>query len=121
MPGAELRLLPKFDGPPTEGPPFAASKAALYEEAGAKEGIDCCKKGALESGPNEDGELIEDPKEALNGECEPPLGACDCEPLPNEPNGSDGEIENVDPPKLNDGADWLGNMLWDPYWLAPKA
>lgn len=50
--------------------------------------------------------MIEEPNEALNGECEPLGGACDCdEPLVNEPNGNDGDIENVEPPKLNDGAD----------------
>lgn len=68
MPGDEFKP-PKDDGPPTEaGPPLAASKAALQEDAGANEGIDCCKNGALESGPNDDGELIEEPNEALKGE-----------------------------------------------------
>lgn len=101
----EAGPIPPNEGPLLRfGPLFAASKAALYEEAGANDGIEFCKKGALESGPNEDGEFIEDPNEALNGEWEP-LGPCDCEPPLNEPNGNDGEMENVEPPKLNDGAD----------------
>jgi hypothetical protein len=49
-------------------PPLAASKAALYDEAGANEGIDCDKNGLLDRGPNDGGELIEEPNEALNGE-----------------------------------------------------
>lgn len=76
--------------------------------------MDCCKNGELESGPKDDGEFIDDPNEALNGECDP-LGACDCELLGSEPNGSDGEMENVEPPKENDGLDWLGKRLCDPY------
>lgn len=73
--------------------------------------------GPLESGPNDDGELIEEPNEALNGECEAPEACC-CEGPDMEPNGNDGEIENVDPPKLKDGADWLGKRFCCPCWLA---
>lgn len=87
--------------------------------AGANDGMDCGKNGALDSGPNEDGELIDEPNEALNGECEPLDEGCGCEAPPNEPNGSEGEIENVEPPKLNDGADWLEKRFCDPVcWLA---
>lgn len=78
--------------------------------------------------------MIEEPNEALNGECEPPAGAgptpgagpeaCACcePPPPSEPNGKDGEIENVEPPKLNEGPDWPDEKrLCDGIdWLAPN-
>ena len=114
-------------------PPLAASKAALYEEAGANEGIDWDKYGELDSGPNEGGELIEEPNEALNGECEPwPCGppwfgemepcccccCCCCDEPPSEPNGNEGEIENVEPPKLNDGPDGPKRLCDGTDWLA---
>lgn len=111
--------------PSPEGPPFAASKAALYEEAGANEGICCERKGELERGPNEGGELMEEPKEALKGECElpaccgpgpePAICGCCCwdepEPPVSEPNGNEGEMEKVEPPRVNDGPppDWPAN------------
>lgn len=66
-PGAELKF-------PNDGPPLAAWKASLYEEDGAYDGIDCCKNGELDSGPNDDGELIEDPNEPLNGDWDPSEG-----------------------------------------------
>lgn len=100
------------DEPNEPAPPLAASKAALYEEAGAKEGIDCdWKNGPLEKAPNEGGELIEDPYELLKGEpawCIGGCWACCCccdapEPPPSEPNGNDGEMEKVEPPKVNEG------------------
>lgn len=66
--------------------------------------------------------MIDEPNEALKGECEPVGAPCgDWEPPPIELNGSDGDIENVEPPKLKAGADWLGNRLCDPYWLALNA
>lgn len=103
------------DGPPTDGPPLTASKADWYEEAGANDGMDCGKNGALESGPKEEGELIDEPKEPLNGEWEPLDGdGCGCEAPERAPNGSDGEMENVEPPKLNDGTDWLGKRPCEP-------
>lgn len=128
--------------PPLDGPawPFAASKAALYEEAGAKEAIDCERKGELERGPNEGGELMEEPKEALKGEWEPapipwlgaawpnccggggPCWACCCGCCCccwKEPKGNEGEIEKVEPPKLNEGPDWPEKRLCDGIdWLA---
>lgn len=64
-PGTELKL-PNADD--DDGPPLAAWNASLYDEAGAQDGIDCCKNGELDSGPNEDGELIEDPNEPENGD-----------------------------------------------------
>lgn len=64
---------PKGDALPSPlpmplAPPFAASKAALYDEAGANDGMDCGKNGPLDSGPKEDGELMLEPNDALNGE-----------------------------------------------------
>lgn len=128
------------DGKPLAPPcielaPFAASNAALYDEAGAKFGIDCDRKGELESGPNDGGELIDEPNEALNGECElapacgptpdwPPWGCC-CWPAPasaplSEPNGKLGEMEKVEPPSVNEGApaDWPEKRPC--CWLAPN-
>lgn len=66
--------------------------------------------------------MIDEPNEALNGDCEPLGPLCDCEPPVSEPKGRDGEMEKVDPPKVNDGGfDWLGKRLCDPYWLALNA
>lgn len=71
--------------------PFAASSAALYDDDGAKDGDGCCKNEALESEPNEDGELIDEPKDGPN--CMFDDGD-DCGPLESEPNeGIDGERE----------------------------
>lgn len=63
--------------------------------------------GLLDRDPNEGGELIEDPNEAPKGdECDAlAIGCDDCEgpPPDSEPKGNVGDMEKVDPPRLNDG------------------
>lgn len=82
-------------------------------------------KGELDKDPKEAGVFIDEPNEAPNGDgCEALAIGCDCDgdgPLAPEiePNGRDGEIENVEPPKLNEG-DWPENRFCEPNWL-PKA
>lgn len=84
--------------------------------------MDWDRKFPLERGPNEGGELIDEPNEAPNGECELPAACgdgpapCDCDgppplPPPRDPNGNVGEMEKVEPPNVNDGPPpWPVNM-----------
>lgn len=77
----------------------------------------------FESEPNEGGELIEEPNEPPNGDdalaigcCWPTDGGADI-----EPNGIEGLIEKVEPPKLNEGDCCDENMFCDgPNWPAKE-
>lgn len=81
---------------PIEGPPLAASKAALYDDGGAN----CWPANGLlfDKDPNEGGEFIDEPNEPANGDAWGGGAPADI-----EEKKLGGAIEKVEPPRLNDG------------------